>query len=100
ASPCHRAGLAGARGGRPPPSPAMALTPTSGAALAVLAVLLAVSSEAMVRLNRRLDGLYQAVGAGIVGMFSLALVAQDGIVTPARAALVWEALALTGLLAN
>src|SRR5206468_1979501 len=79
---------------------AAALTPTSGAALTVLAVLLAASAEAMIRLNRRLDGIFHAVGAGIVAALSLALVARDGLDNPGRAAIVWGALALAGLLAN
>src|SRR5262249_50740786 len=64
----------------------VALSPTSGGALTALAVLLAGSAELLVRIRRQADGLYYAASAGILAVVSLALVAEEGLHDPGRAA--------------
>jgi hypothetical protein len=78
----------------------LALTGASGGALIVLAVVLAASAEILVRLRRQLDGIYHAVGAGILAAISLALVSADGLEHAGRAALVYAMCGICGLLAN
>jgi hypothetical protein len=79
---------------------AVAISPTSGAVLTVLAVLLALSAEGLVRLRRRVDGIYHAAGAGVLTLISLVLVMRDGWDNPSRAAIVFGVCGLGALLAN
>jgi hypothetical protein len=78
----------------------LALTPASGAALAALAVLLALSAEALVRLRRPIDGVFHAAGAGIIAVLSLVLVMEEGLQAPGRPTLVYAVCGLGSLLTN
>jgi hypothetical protein len=60
----------------------------SGAALVFLALALGISAEWLVRVGRQLDGMFHAVGAGLVAIASLALVTARGVDHPATATMV------------
>jgi hypothetical protein len=75
-------------------------SPTSGAALTLLAALLAISAEWLARVGRRLDAFSYACSSGVLAVVSLALVARSGFPESGRASVVWGAVALGGLLAN
>ncbi len=77
-----------------------ALTPVSGVALTVLAVVLAAAAEGMIRLARRRDALYHAVGAAVAAGISLALVTGDDFIHATRVAIVYGVCAATGFLVN
>jgi hypothetical protein len=79
---------------------AMAVSPASGAALTVLAVLFALSAEGLVRLGRRVDAIYHAAGAGVLAVICVLLVMRDGWESPGRAAIVFGVCGMCGLLAN
>src|SRR5262249_45909276 len=78
----------------------LALTPASGAALTVLAVLLAISGETLVRLRRPIDGVVHAAGAGIIAVIGLFFVTEEGFHASGRTTLIYAVCGLGGLLAN
>jgi hypothetical protein len=78
----------------------MAVAPVSGAALAALVVMLAMSAELWARVSRRADGVCYALAAAIIAVVSLALAMRGGLEDPGRAAIVFGMCGLTGLLAN
>lgn len=78
----------------------LAIAPASGSALALLALLLAASSEWLVRAGRSGDGKCHIAGAGILAGLALILVARGGAAEPVRAFLVFSACGLAGLVVN
>jgi hypothetical protein len=77
-----------------------ATEPDGGLALAVLAGLLAVSAEALVRTGRGQHGALYTAGCGLVAVVSLALVSLHGEAGPFRAAVLSAAYAVGGLVLN
>ncbi len=76
-------------------------TAVSGTALAFLAMFLGLVSEGLVRLGRRLDGLYHVFAAAAIAVPALVLVGRHSSVTePARAALVFGLCGAGALLVN
>jgi hypothetical protein len=78
----------------------VAASPNSGYPLVVLAAILSCSADCMRGLKRQRDATYHVVGAGVVALASLLLVAREGIHDSGRAGFVWALVALGGFVAN
>jgi hypothetical protein len=72
----------------------------SGAALAVLVVLLSGTAEVLTRRGLREHAVFQALGSAVVAGLSLWLVHADGLAQPGRVSLVCALYAVTALLTN
>ena len=76
------------------------MAPESGVVLTILAALLAVAAEWLVRAGRADDGRALAIGSAASALVSLLLVGVDGWDSPVRAASVFAAVAIAGWIAN
>jgi hypothetical protein len=78
----------------------LAISPASGTALAILAAIMALSSEFLFKAKRHFDGLHHVVAAGIAGLTAMLLVSLAGNAEPGRAAMVFMACGLGAILTN
>jgi hypothetical protein len=72
----------------------------SGVVILVLSAILAVASEWLARRGQRLDSLYQAAGAGIAALISIAMVTAQAPASQLRTALVLGTVAAGAFLVN
>lgn len=79
---------------------ALAVSPLTGSGLVPLVVGLAAAGEWLAGTGRRDAGLLHAAGAGVLAVFSMALVAAEGLAAPGRGALVFGAYAAATLAVN
>jgi hypothetical protein len=75
-------------------------SPLSGGVLIPLVLLLAATSEGLLRRNRRQDGTFHLGGAGIIGLVSLLLVGLDAPGSPERAAVAYGLYSVAAFLVN
>src|SRR5207244_143230 len=75
-------------------------SPEAGAALAVLAALMAGSSEMLIRFGRRLDGIYHVLAAAALALVGLVLVDRHGVGVPQRGAMVFGLCGVGTLIVN